>query len=531
MAREPVTQPVLGPGGMARWAWRQLTSMRTALVLLMLLAVASVPGSIWPQRGVDPVRVRQYLDDNPGAGPWLDRLGFFDVYASPWFAAIYLLLMISLVGCIIPRSRQHWRALRAAPPQAPRRLERLPAHRSAVVAADPETVLAAARQLLRRRRYRVRAAEPERGAEVAAEGGYLRETGNLIFHVSLLAVIVFVAVGHLWGWRGEVILPEGETFTSTVARYDTLQPGPWVDENDLEPFSLTLDDLEVTFESDDQGAQFGAPRKFLATVSSTAAPGEAPQVQELAVNRPLQFSGTSVYLLGNGYAPVVTVQDAQGQVLYSQATPFLPQDNNYASTGAVKVPGADPQVGFYGAFLPTVRFDPELGPVSDFPGLVEPALLLGMYQSELYPQGRAQSVYTLDVAAMAPVVGEDGDVARLLIRPGETLDLPGGGTITMEDVVRWGGLAVRHDPGRVPVLVSAIVLLGALVAMLTVRRRRLYVRVGPLREATGEHTEVTVAGLAKGQDSSLEDVVERLLQDIRAAVGGPTTDDRKKDGR
>jgi len=122
-------------------------------------------------------------------------------------------------------------------------------------------------------------------------------------------------------------------------------------------------------------------------------------------------------------------------------------------------------------------------------------------------------------------------VARLLIRPGETLDLPGGGTITMEDVVRWGGLAVRHDPGRVPVLVSAIVLLGALVAMLTVRRRRLYVRVGPLREATGEHTEVTVAGLAKGQDSSLEDVVERLLQDIRAAVGGPTTDDRKKDGR
>ncbi|HEX6055984.1 MAG TPA: cytochrome c biogenesis protein ResB, partial [Intrasporangium sp.] len=106
---------------MARWAWRQLTSMRTALFLLLLLAVAAVPGSVFPQRNIDSGRVADYLAQNPDTGPWLDRLGFFDVYASPWFSAIYLLLFVSLIGCIVPRTRVHLRALRATPPRAPAR--------------------------------------------------------------------------------------------------------------------------------------------------------------------------------------------------------------------------------------------------------------------------------------------------------------------------------------------------------------------------------------------------------------------------
>ena len=112
----------IGLIGWLRWGWRQLTSMRVALVLLFLLAVASIPGSILPQRGTDPVKVDDYIATHEVTGPWLDRLGFFDVFAAPWFAAIYLLLMVSLAGCVIPRARQHWRAMRARPPAAPKRL-------------------------------------------------------------------------------------------------------------------------------------------------------------------------------------------------------------------------------------------------------------------------------------------------------------------------------------------------------------------------------------------------------------------------
>ena len=119
--RTTIGGPRLGLIGWVRWVWRQLTSMRTALFLLMLLAVAAIPGSIFPQRGVDPARVVSYIRENPEISPWLDRLGLFEVYASPWFASIYLLLMISLIGCILPRTRQHLEAMRAQPPRAPRR--------------------------------------------------------------------------------------------------------------------------------------------------------------------------------------------------------------------------------------------------------------------------------------------------------------------------------------------------------------------------------------------------------------------------
>lgn len=525
-----VTQPRLGPVGWLRWGWRQLTSMRTALALLLLLAVAAVPGSIWPQRGVDPVRVNQYLRDNPAIGPWLDRFGMFDVYASPWFAAIYLLLMVSLVGCIIPRTRQHWKGLRTPPPATPRRLERLPAHRLTVVRAQPEEVVAAARVVLRGHRLRLRTAEP--GArDVAAEGGYLKETGNLVFHISLLGVIVSVAVGHLWGWRGEVILPEGQQFTSSVAAYDTLQPGPLVDLDAMEPFTLRLDDLTVLFETDADagGAQFGAPRLFEARASTAPAPGEPEVVDRLAVNDPLSLRRTSVFLLGNGYAPIVTVRDTEGQVLFSDAVPFLPQDDNYTSTGAVKVAGADPEMGFYGAFLPTVRFDPELGPTSDFPDLVNPALALGVYEGDLFPEGVPQSVYALDVSGMDPVYDEAGEQVQLLLSPGQTETLPGGrGTVTLEGVLRWGGLVMRYDPGRLPVLVFSITALAGLVAMLAVRRRRVYVRVGDGPDGDERHTGMSVAGLVKGTDPGLQDLVERVSEEIRDRAEGmtPTKDER-----
>lgn len=518
-----ITQPRLGLVGWLRWIWRQLTSMRTALMLLMLLAVAAVPGSIWPQRSVDPPRVTAYLRDNPTAGEWLDRFGFFDVYSSPWFAAIYLLLMVSLVGCIIPRAGLHWKAMRSQPPRAPRNLTRLEAHAQSELAAEPEQVLEAARQVLRRRRLRIRPVEEGRELELASEGGFLRETGNLVFHISLLAVILSVAVGHLWGWRAEVILPEGESFTSQAARYDTLQAGPWVDENTIEAFSLRIDRLDVEFETEAGGTQFGAPRRFDATVTTTESPGAPEQQQLLGVNNPLHFGSTSVFLLGNGYAVVTTVTDGSGTSLGTFTTPFLPQDDNYGSTGAIKVPAADPQLGFYGAFLPTLRFDEEFGPVSDFPGLADPGLVLGAWEGTLFPGGVPQSVYTLDTAQMEQLTTDDGDLSRLLLRPGESIALPGErGTFSFDEVIRWGGLVVRHDPGRIPVLISSIVLLGALITMLTVRRRRIFVRVAHPGEDNAEpnarHTGLIVAGLAKGSDPNLQGYLDDLLEQITAAA-------------
>jgi cytochrome c biogenesis protein len=513
-----VVQPQLGPVGWLRFAWRQLTSMRTALFLLLLLAVGALPGSVWPQRSINAARTADYIAQHPTLGPVLDRLGFFEVYATPWFAAIYLLLFISLVGCVLPRTRVHWRAMRSSPPRAPRRLDRLAAHASAEVAAEPSAVLGAAREALRGRRMRVDSHDEQ---SVSGEGGYLKETGNLVFHLALVFVIIGVAIGHLFGWKGDVIVPVGQTFANTLSRYDTFAPGPWVQPENLSPFTIKVDKLDATFETEVTGrGQFGQPRDFTAHVSTVPTPGAPAQDRTIQVNHPLELEGATAFLLGNGYAPVVTVRDARGEVLYKGATPFLAQDNNYKSVGAIKVTGAQPkQLGFSGLFLPTAVIEKDTGPTSIFPDAKNPALALTLYEGDLFPGGRPQSVYTLDTSAMKQVTQAKGQPLRIWLQPGQTFKLPGGrGSITFDSVDRFAGLSIRHDPGKLLTLGSALLALAGLVVSLVVRRRRVFVRVSP--SGTGG-TVVSVGGLAKGDDDRLQNVVEDVLATVERRTGSP----------
>ena len=523
----------MGLIGWLRWAWRQLTSMRTALFLLLLLAVGAVPGSIWPQRSIDAARTADYIAQHPTTGPWLDRLGFFEVYASPWFSAIYLLLFISLVGCVLPRSRAHWKAMRSRPPRAPKRLDRLPEHRTATLEGRVEELgdqaLDAAREVLRRKRFRVVGhRESADGDSVSAEAGYLKETGNLAFHLALVLVIIGIAWGHLLGWKGDVIVPVGQTFANTLSRFDTFSPGPWVDPEKLTPFTVRVDRLDATFEDTTTGrGQFGAPRDFTAYTTVVTKPGDPASSATVKVNHPLELGNATVFLLGNGYAPVITVRDSTGAVVYHDATPFLAQDNNYKSVGAVKVAGAEPkQLGFFGLFLPTAVIDQELGPTSIFPDARRPALALGMYEGELFPSGRPQSVYTLDTEELTQVRDDKGQPLRIWLEPGKTVQLPGGrGSIAFDGVERFAGLSVRDDPGKWLTLWSALLALAGLIASLVVKRRRVFVRVAAADEEPGR-TVVTVAGLSKDDDVALGERLEQVLQGLLDTMKEQTREKR-----
>ena len=103
-----------------------------------------MPGSLLPQRPLNPTKVDQYIADHPGWSKILDAAGFFDVFAAPWFAATYLLLFISLIGCVVPRLKAHATAMLSAPPAVPRRLERLSSADSFSAAGTPEQVAAGA---------------------------------------------------------------------------------------------------------------------------------------------------------------------------------------------------------------------------------------------------------------------------------------------------------------------------------------------------------------------------------------------------
>jgi cytochrome c biogenesis protein len=508
-------------------------------MLLMLLAVAAVPGSVLPQRSVDPGAVLTYLADHPTAGEWLDRLGFFDVYSSVWFSAIYLLLFVSLVGCIVPRTAAHARALRTRPPRTPARFERFPARAETTTPATPDEVTAAVAAHLRGPvrwlpAFRVdTAAEEPRPARgrvparpvartVAAERGYLRETGNLAFHLALLGLLVSVGLGQLLHYRGQAIVTEGRGFANAVVDYDTFESGAWFSPSSLVPFSMTLDAFESEFASDT--VAFAQARDFTAYVTVTGPDGE-PRPETIKVNHPLQIDGAKVYLQGNGFAPEITVHDAAGEIAFSGRVPFLPEDPMYTSRGVIKVPDVSPgneQIGLIGYFLPTAVVDPDGTARSVFPQPQSPLLVLEVYRGDLgLDEGIPQNVYRLDTANLTPSVDEAGERVRVLLRPGESAELPDGlGTVTLgEELPRYVALDLRHDPSLGWVLTFSLLALTGLAVSLFTPRRRVWVRSWTEPDAEGRSvTRVEVAGLARGDDAGLQGEVDRALAAVPGAA-------------
>ncbi|MEV8359865.1 cytochrome c biogenesis protein ResB [Microbacterium sp. NPDC076895] len=526
-APSEINGPALGVGGWARWAWRQLTSMRTALVLLLFLAIAAVPGSLFPQRTADPNGVTQWQRDNPDVFPLADAVGLFDVYSSPWFSAIYLLLFASLIGCVIPRAKHHYKALRSVPPRTPARLSRLVDYQETMIATDDATADPAgdavrlAQHQLRRAGYRVHRYDEPGWASVSAERGYLRETGNLVFHIALVGVLVSVAIGGGFAYTGQRVVVEGTTFVNALSDYSSFNPGRFIDGTRLAPYSITLDDFRVSYQLPGMPGA-GQAGDFSADVTIRSS-GRDDRTESVIVNYPITVAGDRIYLLGNGYAPTLTVRDAAGEVVWSESQPFLPQDSNMTSLGIIKIPdGLPEQLGLVGFFYPTQGVLPSGAFTSVYPDVVNPVLTLNVFSGDLgIDDGTPRSVYTLEVDGLTQHTGGDTGLDSLELTPGATVNLPNGwGTITweaaseQEPVKRFASLQIQHDPTSGWVLAFAILAMAGLFAALFVPRRRIWVKARTV--PAGVHVEY--AGLARGEDPTLHTAVRDIANDHAAAL-------------
>jgi cytochrome c biogenesis protein len=408
----------------------------------------------------------------------------------------------------------------------PRHLGRLPESRTFELDEDADLVLERARKVLRKKRYRVVSTSSTDGdAALSAERGYLREAGNLLFHVSVLVVLVGFAYGQLFGYKGGVVTVVGQDFSNSLSQYDDFSPGRLFDPDNLTPLSIRVDDFHVKFLT--SGPQMGQPESFDADITYRTSPDAAPQKHDLAVNHPLTVPGTSVFLVGHGYAPVVTVRDGEGKVAYQGPVVFLPMDASFMSSGVIKVPYAAPeQLGFDGYFLPTYGYTRATGPFSQFPDKLDPVLSLVPSHGDLgLGLGKPQSVYSIDMQNMRyfPNTGAKklGKFARIKLSPGQTVQLPDGlGSIRFDRVDRWVKLQVSNSPGKGIALGGVLLGIVGLMGSLFIRPRRAWVRVtrrGPLAgDPDGtRRTVVELAGLdrSSGGDLASEiDELERLVQ-------------------
>ncbi|MFI1969373.1 cytochrome C biogenesis protein [Streptomyces cinnamoneus] len=509
--------------GWCRWFWRQLTSMRVALLLLFLLSLATIPGSLVPQNSVDPLKVEQWKEKHESLTSVYDKLGLFHVYSSVWFSAIYILLFVSLIGCIVPRTWQFVGQLRGRPPAAPRHLTKMPAHATWHTDADPERVLAAAHRALRRRRFRTVAA----GDAVSAEKGYLREAGNLLFHVSLIVLLVAFASGQLWKSEGGKLVVEGDGFANNLTQYDDFKSGSLFTADDLDPFDFDLDSFSGTYER--TGPQKGTPRDYAAHVTYRDTPDGPRRKATIKVNEPLETGRSKVYLIGHGYAPIVTVRDGQGNVAFRGPIPSLPLDSNVTETSVLKVPdyrdkdGKEDDLGFKGNFVPTL--DLRTGRMaSQFPALDNPALVLTAYRGNLgIDAGLPQSVYQLDVSRMKQFTEPDGSKFAKALKVGDTMKLPdGAGELHFDAIRQWATFQVSQKPGNELALAGAGAALVGLAGSLFIQRRRVWVRA-----VAGEdgRTVVEVAGLGRSESARLPEELTGIVAALQPDAPPAAADD------
>jgi len=500
---EPIEAPDLSFKSWLRWIWRQLTSMRIALILLLLLALAAIPGSLYPQRSADPNGVILYFKNNPGLAAWLDGLQLFDVYSSSWFSSIYLLLFISLIGCVIPRVGVHYKALIAPPPEPPTSLSRLPAYKL-LANSEKHYKLSNAEKYLKAKRFRVVA---EKGS-IRAEKGYIRETGNILFHTALIGVLISVGLGNALSFSAQRVLVEGETFVNNEAGFDSFTPGLLFDSKNLTPFSITLDNFSTTYDYTNPN-NYGRPLDFIATVTRKLANQTATN-EVIRVNNPLQLPNSKVYLTGNGYAPVIVLRDADGRVSFSGPVVFLPQDSNLTSLGVIKNPDAKPmQYGMLAFFYPTPAKLKTGALTSGHPEIHFPLLTMNVYVGNLgLDSGIASNAFDLQTHGLKQVAGGKSKVKAIELKGGEIGQLPQGlGTVEFKGVKRFASLDITYNPGELYVLLFAILTFLGLIMMLITPRRRVWIRKTP--------EGIEVGALAKTRDESLPKLVKEITKAMK----------------
>lgn len=517
----PQRQSPLGRAlALVRNTWRGLTSMRTALMLLFLLALAAIPGALLPQRSLNAQKVDQYIADRATLGPWMDRLELFDVFSSFWFTAIYVLLFISLVGCILPRVFDHYKALRTEPVKAPRNLSRLPYHFESSDAATPEEVVERTRKELRGWRTVVRPGSREGEFTVSAEKGYTREAGNLVFHLALVCLLAAIAIGKLFGYEGNVIViaNDGPGFcTTSPAVFDSFRAGNVNDGTGLTPLCVRVKTFKADYLPNGQAEMFTADISYQAGKDLQS---DTWRDTTIKVNHPLRLEGDRIYLQGHGFAPKFTVTFPNGQTR-TESVQWRPDDaTTFLSSGVLRI---DPPGGMYpndadrrknqiaiqGLFAPTGLLHGSLL-TSAFPAMQNPMVAVDVYRGETgLDTGRAQSLFTLD-----PEMIKQGRLTkeqRVNLAPGESVSLSDGTKVTFDGAEEFVNLQVSHDPAQGWVLASAITMMAGLLVSLLVKRRRIWLRVYPDSTSDDQRrTVVEMGGLARTDQAGWGGEFDRL---------------------
>ncbi len=450
------------------WLFRQLTSMRVALMLLLIFGLLTLAGTLLAQAPAtvkgNPAAYANWLDEvRPKYGGWtgiLDALGLFTVFSSIWFKATLLLLVTSLVTCSLRRLPGLWRtATQPRMVMTEAFFERAP-HRATIDSDnDPGAALAKLRTAFRKNHFRTAVKRDGDDIHVCADRFRWGPFGRVVVHLSFVIILAAAVVTTTGGFRDEAFaVPVGEK--KAVGNGTGLA-------------------LEVKSFADSYYTS-GPPRDFASKVVLYDK-GARIRAQEIRVNHPMDYGGVTFYQSFFGPAILLQAKTPDGKVAFNRGVPllFASRDEKHR-IGRFELPKqgltvfvVSPQSG---------EVDPRIGP--------------GQTQLEIYR------------------TATDTPVGMKVLSQGKPAMI-GGVDFTFVREREFTGLTVAEDPGSTLVWIGSTLLVLGMFVLFFFPHRRIRAVIRP--RAGGSEVGV---GAIERHHAPFAAQFEHLIEDIRRAAGG-----------
>ena len=449
--------------------WSFFASVKLAIALLIIIAIASILGTIIPQQDAASEFVNRL---SPGMASVLDKLQVFDIFHSIWFLGLLLLLSVNLIVCSLNRFPSSWKRFRAiSPPDESALFKDLEADRVILTEGKLEGEAEKIEGLLKKRFKRVERKDEGDASFLTAEKGRFSYFGVYLIHVSILIIITGMIIGFLFGFEAYVELAEGES-VDTVQ----LKGGKGMKKLD---FAVRCDRFTIDYYKDGTPKLYQSDLAFLKNDSTM-------HQSHVLVNHPATFDGIWFY------------QANYGKVPSGEAVIMLHKGREKAQ--AIKV---------------------SVGKMFDLPGEEGKATVIRM-ETNLMQMGPAVKI---NIAA------DTGNVQFWVFQNIEQIEEENPGltdhvplfnpgvfapyvfSLAMIQTKYFTGLQVARDPGVPVVVAGSLLLVFGFMTVFFYAHRRIWIRIA----IQGTHTRISITGKTNKDPVGLSREIQRLIGEIQKA--------------
>src|SRR5579871_4039793 len=266
-----------------RKTWQTLSSIKTGVILIILVVIFSAAGTIILQRPMtEPEDMQRAY--SPAMLRLLDAAGLTDVFHARWFVALMILVSLSIIAASLERFPNAWRYY-ARPYKSPdEHFRRALPTQAQIPVKDEEHALDAVERALHKIGFKPERIVRTNSFSVFAERHRISEMAVYIVHASLLLIFLGGIVDALYGWRGFLMLTPGHQSNQIELKSGAMRSLP---------FSIRCDGAgEETYKD-------GTPKKYWSKLA-VVADGREVSNKEIVVNDPLVYSGVRFYQANYG---------------------------------------------------------------------------------------------------------------------------------------------------------------------------------------------------------------------------------------